>query len=513
MKTILILLCIFSIGITSCNKDFLDLNPKDKATSETFFKTEAQFQEALTASYYYLRDLYFYDYVLGEMRSDNTHYDYYSQDRGNSALYREQVADFTDDAINIHTNTLWIAAYKGISKANVVINRIKDVEIADAAKNTITGEAKFLRAFYYYKLVRYYGDVPLYLQEVGDTDQAFALRTASTEVYNSIIEDTKDAIQKLPTSTTFPQSGRASKGAALILLADVYMTQKKYAEAEPLLKQLTQMNYGLQPNYADVYALGNKNGKESIFEVQYKQGPDGQQNPLLYHFIPKVSNSTNITGVNTNTITSGGFNTPTSDLISSYEPNDTRLDASIAIAEGTLVAGTFNPERIKSSVNYVAPEGKIGKPFIKKYLHAHTVANNTDDNWPVYRYAEVLLFMAECLNEQGKSSEALPFLNLVRVRAGLPQSNQNNPVLLRGVIDHERRIELAFENKRWLDLVRSGNAIKVMNAYGAALKASGQHAYLTPNSYMVTSKHLLFPIPNRERIINTLLTQNPGYLF
>lgn len=514
MKKYLILIYMLSFGITSCNKDFLNLVPEDNPTSGSFFKTEQHFQDALAASYTALRAVYNVDYVLAEMRSDNTHYDYYSSDRSNGNFHKEQIADFMDDAINNYTNGFWVQSYKGIFRTNVVLDHIQDAEFSDAAKNPIIGEAKFLRALFYYNLVRYYAGVPLYLHEVSSVDDAYFERSSEAEVYKSIIDDATDAIQKLSAPTVFPQSGRATKGSALSLLADVYMTQKRYADAEPLLKQVTQMGYGLQAAYASIYALANKNSKESIFEVQYKQGAtDGQQSNFIYQFIPRVTNSTNITGVNTNSLNTGGFNTPTNDLISSYEPNDTRLDASIAISEGIDVGGAFTPQVVKSIVNYVAPAGKIGKPFIKKYLHTHLVANNTDDNWPIYRYSEVLLFLAECLNEQGKSAEALTYLNLVRVRAGLTPSVTVSQTLLRDVIDHERRIELAFENKRWHDLVRTGKAIQVMNAYGATLKASGLYPNLAADSYQVTSKHLLFPIPNRERTINIKITQNPGYLF
>ena len=146
-------------------------------------------------------------------------------------------------------------------------------------------------------------------------------------------------------------------------------------------------------------------------------------------------------------LTQEGFNIPTPDLIADYETGDERLAASI----GTATTG---------GVDY---------PFILKYLHPHTTANFTDDNWPIYRYAEVLLLLAESLDEQGKSAEALPYLNLVRERAGLADVGTTN---LRDVIFHERRVELAFENKRWLDLVRTGRAVDVISAYGANVKAN-----------------------------------------
>ena len=139
----------------------------------------------------------------------------------------------------------------------------------------------------------------------------------------------------------------------------------------------------------------------------------------------------------------------------------------------------------------------------------HVAVNNSNDNWPIYRYSDALLLLADVQNESGKSSAALTSLNLVRVRAGLAASTETNQALLRDIIAHERRIELAFENHRWHDLVRTGKAITVMNAYGIGLKQL--YSYLTPDSYIVTSDKLLFPIPQSERELNPVLTQNTGY--
>jgi hypothetical protein len=136
---------------------------------------------------------------------------------------------------------------------------------------------------------------------------------------------------------------------------------------------------------------------------------------------------------------------------------------------------------------------------------------NTDDNFPIYRYSDALLSMAEALNEQNKSAEALTYLNPVRVRAGLPAATASNQAALREIILHERRVEFAFENKRWLDLVRTGNAIDVMTKNGAYIKAAAAgQSYIPTTSYVVTQQKLLFPIPNREVLIGNL-EQNPGY--
>jgi hypothetical protein len=160
-------------------------------------------------------------------------------------------------------------------------------------------------------------------------------------------------------------------------------------------------------------------------------------------------------------------------------------------------------------VNYTPPAGKVGVPYIQKYMHApHVAVRNTNENWPIYRYADALLLLAESLNEQNKSIATTP-LNQVRFRAGLPDITETDQTILRQIIAKERRVELAFENHRWHDLVRTGMAIAVMNAYGIKLKQ--QYSYLNPASYNVTTSRLLYPIPESEIGLNPKITQNPGY--
>ena len=198
-------------------------------------------------------------------------------------------------------------------------------------------------------------------------------------------------------------------------------------------------------------------------------------------------------------------------MIDAYEDGDLRLDASIGIVEGTGQIGNMFIDEFKSPINYTPTPGKRTYPFVKKYMNPHALERNTDDNFPVYRFAEALLSMAEVLNEQNRSSDALPYLNQVRERAGLSPITETNKDLLREIIAHETRIELAFENKRWLDLVRTDKAIEVMNQNGEYLKEfySGE-SYIPEMSYNVTTEKLLFPIPLREIRIGDL-EQNPGY--
>lgn len=516
MKRILFIISALSFTVLSCKKDFLDLVPEDQNSAATFFKTEAQFRQAVAAAYTPLRDLLVNDYFTSEMRSDNTFYQPYPSNRGTAYVQRENIGDFTDNPTNAYTNAVYFHCYAGIAKTNIVIGRLAGADIPAAAKADIDGQAKFLRAWNYFKLVRLFGGVPLYLKEVTMAEEAFLNRSSVDEVYNQIIADAKDAIEELAAPSAFPQSGLATKGSATILLAEVYITQKKYPEAETLLNTLQGMGYDLLPNYADVFSPANKNSKESLFEVQYKEGTavGSQPSNFIYQFLPRTKDTKLVTGVVTDNSTTGGWNTPTPDMIDAYEADDKRKDASIGIAEGSYNASDlFVISANKSVINYTPAAGKIGVPYTKKYLHTHAAANNTNDNWPIYRYADALLLLAEALNEQqGKSALALAPLNRVRVRAFGDQLHNITTVdqtELRKIIDHERRVELAFENHRWHDLVRTGQAIQVMTAHGIALKQ--QFSYLSPDSYNVTNSRLLFPIPQSERELNPDLTQNDGY--
>ena len=512
IKIQLFTLIFLSSLIISCKKSFIELAPQDSPSSASFFQTEEQFRQALIAAYNALRGLMNVDFYTAEMRSDNTHYENYAVNRGDGYVHRENIADFLDHPTNSYIANVYYACYTGIARANVVIDHLDGAAIDENAKRDIEGQARFLRAFFYFKLVRYFGDVPLSLHEVTKADDAFLPRTSAEGVYQQIISDATAAIEQLEPPKAFPQSGLATKGAATMLLAEVYMTQHKYPEAETLLRSLTTMGYGLLPDYASVFSTTNKNNRESIFEVQYQQGvTDGQQSNFIYRFLPRSTNTAIITGVQTNNVGDGGYNNPTQDMIAAYESGDKRLDASIGMAEGVYDASMlFIFSANKSIVGYQPAEGKVGVPYIKKYLHPHSSANNTDDNWPIYRYADALLLLAEALNEQGLAQEALTYVNQVRVpRTGLNALTETNPDVLRTLIAHERRVELAFENHRWHDLVRTGKAIEVMTAFGIALKQ--QLDYLPADAFHVDAFRMLYPVPQAERDLNPDLTQNPGY--
>ncbi|MBE7170836.1 MAG: RagB/SusD family nutrient uptake outer membrane protein [Williamsia sp.] len=518
MKHIKLFVCLILtvIVLGACKKDFLNLYPPGNLNEGNFYKSVQDFQQAVNGAYAPLRDIANNAYFMDEMRADNAYFDYNQKDRGNAAT--ENLVTFLDDANNTITLNRYQADYNGISRANVVLDRLAKIDFAmsDSVKNQLIGETKALRGHYYFDLVRTYGGVPMPLHETILRSDAFKPRATAEEVYTQVIADLTEAMNLLPAPNfSNGQTGRVTKGTAATELGAVYLQRKDYAKALPLFQSVVQMGYALQPNFRDVFNPANKNGnKEMIFDVQFQSGTTGQQSNFIYRFIPITTNTMNILGVNFNN-TIGGWDVPTDDLISNFETGDSRLDASVGIIEGTLDVNTnFIPSKVVSIVNYTPPAGVVAKKFARKYFFPPypAITQNTDQNWPLYRYADALLMLAESLNETGKPAEALPYLNQVRTRAfgaGKGQITISDQAGLRAAIAKERRLELAFENKRWQDLIRTGQAVTVLNAYG--VKQKQLFPYLLPQSYLVTENRLLYPIPTRDIQLNSQLVQNPGY--
>jgi len=485
MKNKILISVVFLIVLGSCKKDFLNLASPTSLSTPVYFKTQADFESAINGAYAPSRGLYNGNngaWAMGELRSDNTTYKYNPNDRG--TIQAEYVKDFTDQNTNPVPQSKYVIDYTIIARANQVLAPIDAVSFDATEKNNIKGQAYFLRAFAYFDLVQYFGSVPLHLTPVTTLSGTALPLSSIADVYAQIISDAKQAATLLPNKSV-QTPGRVTSGSATTLLGNVYIVLKQWANAETTLKSIT--GYSLMANYADVYDPAQKNNKESIFEIQFKQGTEGFASNFFYTFLVRPISGTEVTavtGIPENSLTTEGYNIPTPDIIAAYEPGDTRLAASIG---------------------YITASG-VSYPYIKKYAHTHTLTNNTDDDWPVYRYAEVLLFIAEALNEQNKTSEALTFLNQVRTRAALPNSTASSQSDVRNAIMNERRIELAFENKRWLDLVRTGTAQTVMSAYGAREKANPQAYYfpagIAPSPSAFTNIRLLFPLPASEAALS-----------
>lgn len=374
---------------------------------------------------------------------------------------------------------------------------LEDADVDQGLSERWEAELRFFRAFYHFVAVRYWGDVPLLLEPVNSAEEAFAIkRNPVDEVYGAIVEDAEYAISKLPLTYSGNDTGRITKGAARMLLAKVYLTRKDYSSALQELNAIVASNqYDLLPDYGDIFNPSNKNHNESILEVQFKEGAEGESSNFIYQFAPVGSRGVVVLGPESGP----GRNIPTLDMVEAYEPDDLRKEVSVAFFD-----------RDPSPLYYV-----------NKYNHdSDPDFSRTPNNWPVYRYADVLLMLAEAINEQGYDV-GTPFnmLNLVRSRAGLSEltpTDLPDQEAFRNAIAHERRVELAFENHRWFDLLRTDKAIEVITAFGIQEK---ENPTLTPpdfiaygpESFAITQEKLLYPIPSNELDLNPNLTQNPGY--
>jgi len=380
------------------------------------------------------------------------------------------------DASTISFAEAWSAHYAGIQRANQAINRLQGFDIDETLKNRLTGEAKFLRALMYFRLVQSFGGVPL-ITEAPDPNAANAndvLKRATKEATYALIEkDLQEAIPVLLNKSQYNVAdlGRVTKGAAKALLAKVSMYQNKWPEVYSLTNEIIASGeYDLIPNYEDIWKEIGENNIESIFEIQARG-----ETPTAGIQGYSVSQGARGTGG-----WGWGFNTPSKNLADSYEVGDLRKDATIMFRGETLYDGR------------VVPIDADNERYNQKaYASSFSDAWETGKNIRILRYGEVLLMNAEAALTQG--GDAATPLNKVRHRAGLGDA----PVVNQMAVWNERRFELAFEHDRYFDLVRQGRA-------GVVLRALGKN--------FVDGKHEVFPIP-QEQIEKSggILGQNPGY--
>ncbi len=495
MKSKIIATFLIALSVSGCKK-FLDVVPETALSSATFFTQEADFKQAVNAAYVPLRSIVNdRAYLLGEMHSDNAYY--FRNILFGATEQQENIADFaipTANGVTTNTHVLnqYRLDYQIIARTNQILTTIDGVDFSAASKSNLKGQAQFLRAYAYFELVRYFGKVPMHLTPVTNRSEAALPLASVDEVYAQIIKDASAAAASLlPKSTQEP--GRVTSGTAKMLLVNVYIVQKKWAEAEKLAKEIVASNeYALMPDYNDAFttSTGNKNNKESVFEVQFQEGSAGYNGTFMYNFLPRPMTSAELQPIsgtsNPQSLSGEGNNAPTPDIIAAYEPNDKRKDITIGYV---TLSGSLRANKVY--------------PYVKKFAKTHALHNNTGTNWPIYRYSEVLLFLAEALNEQSKPGEAKTYLDMVRVRAGLLPSTATD---MRQAIYDERRVELAFENKRWFDLIRTGRAVAVITAYGNRVKANPQDYYYpagaVPPNNAFTNLDLLYGLPADEAALS-----------
>jgi starch-binding outer membrane protein, SusD/RagB family len=460
MKSTKYLAAITLLWMSSCN--VLEENPESFIAPQNFYKTRSDAIAAVTAAYTASRTNGDTDrnyYILGEITTDNLFPLSNNNDRVQLDLY-------THTPQNSVIRETWQNFYTGISRCNIVIERVPLITMDEALRNRLVAEAKFLRGFYYFHLVRLFGNIPLITSEVKSlTDLTYPERVAPAKIYEQIIQDFKDAESVLPVSYTGSDLGRATKGAARSFLASVYLTQKEYQLAADKAKEVMGMGYGLWATHKEVFDVKNEFGKEFIFDAQFMSGPAGQGSNLIAFWAQE-----------NNAVAGRGFGSfkITEDIYNSYAANDLRKAA-------YFIKGTDNLQ------------------YCNKWIDADAVtANQADNNVPLIRYAEVVLIFAEAANEaSGPSPEVYAAINSIRKRAGLSDLDGLSKDQLRDEIQKERRLELAFEGQRWFDLVRWGQLVPTLKAKG--------------NSN-IQDYHVLLPVPQFEIDLNeSLKPQNSGY--
>ena len=484
MRNIISIISLATILIMpSCKKSFIEKDPVSSVTIDNLYKTDKDFQDAIIGTYQALRNQYANMWQFGDLRGDDAFIDISNQPSSTG------VDLFSINSSDPLLKNTWANYYIVINCANNILSKIVNVD-ATVVKNKdrYIGETKFLRAIAYFDLVRIFGDVQM-ITDVPTIDKvASSPRTSVATIYSEIIiKDLLEATTKLPLKCSGTEVGRATNGAAKAILGKVYLTTKDFQKAQAVLQELTiaPYTYSLLANYNDLFDYTkNEHHSEYIFDIEYESGMGGLGSPWTNAFMPNVPAMLNYYKIQ------GGFGesiSPTKLFVDLWYSGDKRKDVSVQCC-GTFtnpttgVVTTFNSNTAQS--------------YTKKYITDVAIGGDSRANWKVIRYADVLLMLAEALNENGKITEALVPLNMVRARAGLTADESLTQSEARDSIALERRFELSFEGHRWFDLVRTGKAL-------SACASVGMQNYMT-----------VFPVPlSQIQVMNnpTIFPQNPGY--
>ncbi|HYG40134.1 MAG TPA: RagB/SusD family nutrient uptake outer membrane protein [Cytophagales bacterium] len=481
-----ILFVLIFLAGSSCN-DILEKEPESNLSPSQFYKNADDAKAAVSAVYDIMLSEAMYSQAMWIVLDQSTDDAEWGGGRSTANPPKNDLDKYTFTPQTVTFYSIWTACYQGINRANAAIGRIPGITMEEGLKARLVGEAKFMRGFYYFTLVRLFGGVPLVLKETTSLNNLEIARSSEEEVYVQIIQDFSDAEAILPlkgldeNGKPVSVDGRATKGSATAFLAKVYLTKEDWPNAALKAKEVIDSNiYGLWENYSDVFLIANENGKESIFDIQAISGGAGEGSYMQGYQRPNFDRVNGTTGF--------GDNPPTKNLYDTYtERNDTlRRNATLRLfTENTTPAKP-------ASVTFGC--------YVYKYTDP-TATGNKDggNNYPLMRYADVLLMYAEALNEQGAGNgEAYNAINEVRNRAGLAdlatgltQDQFRDSVLL------ERRLELAFEGHRRYDLIRTKRLISAIKEQNPDIN--------------VQEHHYLLPIPQRERDVNPKLEQNPVY--
>lgn len=477
------ILAIAFLALSGCSDDFVYVDSPDE-NSETYFNTPEEYDLALVGAYDLLQSTYL-NVMLGEIASDNT---LAGGESATDVPGIQEIDDMVHTPVNQQLRDIWSWMFAGVNRANYILEFQDKIDFE--AKNEIIAQARFLRAYYYFELVKWFGDVPLAVNKRIQFGEQFNIpRTPKAEVYALIEEDLMFAAANLP--ATQAQEGRITSGAAQALLGKAYLYQNKFAEAAAAFEPVINGPYSLIEDYSVMFEPESENNSESIFEVQYTD-KEGAGFGCLQCSEGNVAVGFNgIRNYSGPVFESGfSFNVPVQEVVDLFSDDDVRKDVAIldieewaaetgaTYAEGYEHTGYYNRK-------YIAREGDLNTGD----------ANLTNpNNYRAIRLADVLLMAAEANFKKTSPDEekAREYLNMVRERAGLDAVSLSGSSLLNQIYE-DRRLELVGEGHRFFDLVRTGRAAGEIDGFQ-------------------TGKHELFPIPAIEiELTGNIWEQNPGY--
>lgn len=483
-KIIAIIIVVFAYQ--SCTDDFIEREPEYSIDSENYFNSEADYQNGLIACYDLLQSTYV-NVLLGEIASDNT---LCGGGDANDVIGFQQVDDMIHTEINSNIRDVWNWMYAGVSRTNYLLEFQDKTDFE--GREIIVAEARFLRAYYYFELVKWFGPVPVKETRFNLGDETIIPRSPVEDVYALIESDLIYASNTL--SYTAPQLGRATKGSAQALLGKAYLYQDKFSKASVVLEDLIQNGpYDLVSDYDTIFEEEGENSIESVFEVQYTDVQGASFDCLQCSEGNVAVGFSGVRNYSGSLFTSGfSFNVPTQETVDQFEEGDLRKDVAILDIESWAT---------ETGASYGTGYEHTGY-FNRKYLPRKRSENAAGDlnltnpnNYRAIRFADVLLMAAEAFNRGGiNDAKAQQYLNRVRDRAFGDTDHQISATgsSLTDAISQERRVELVGEGHRFFDLVRTGQGSEIDG--------------------FTTGKNELFPIPLEEiQFSNGNWLQNDGY--
>ncbi len=505
------------VGIAvGCTKDILDKSPLDRLSPDAFYKNETEAKMGLMGIYQSIipheTPIHFYQF---EFMSDNAFCEHAWQGS-------KEFGDWAQNSSSWAAGSKWSKAYSSIVRVNSFIANIETTEMSDALKKQMIAEATFVRAYMYYDLIHFFGDVPLIL-EVQTLEDAKVSRTPKSQVLEAVLNDFDFAANNLPKSYGGADVGRATKGAALAYKAKALLYNQRWTEAAQAAKEVIDLGvYGLFEDFQALFTEENENNEEVIFDIQYMKDLHPQPWPTTAtSFAEWPTPSVSADLINSYYMTNG---LPIDHPSSGYNDQDPYTDRDPRLAASVILPGSqMGPDRVFIPANDQVLSG--ARP--RKYADVNnTNRDNCAINSILMRYADVLLMRAEALVESGSTDhEVYDLINQVRERVNMPKVEEVEGTglsqeQLRDIIRHERRVEFFMEGTRYADMLRWKDESLIHDVYGynntKLSDPSSPATWIFEQVKIATrnfdpSKGWLWPIPQSEMQNNENLTQNPGY--